>query len=120
MWWQRVSVHSQGLTACFSGPPVPYDNRHMYGVKYLEQLVQNVGKAGLLDVLFTWPLRNQFTVEMILITQRPLLHVLAFQVFNITIQSPTLEFCIKLKQNSLQGIYLYNYTLTDYKNHAQF
>ena len=69
--------------------PVPYDNRRMYGVKYLEQLGQNVGAsmAGLLDVLFTWPLRNQFTVEVILMNPKAFI-VQAFQVFNVTTQSP--------------------------------
>ncbi|XP_065911752.1 N-acylethanolamine-hydrolyzing acid amidase-like [Dysidea avara] len=69
--------------------PVPYDNRRMYGVKYLKQLGQNVGAsmAGLLDVLFTWPLRNQFTMEVILMNPKAYI-VQAFQVFNVTTQSP--------------------------------
>lgn len=46
---------------------------------------QNVAAsmAGLLDILFTWPLHNPFTVEVILMN--PLGNVLqAFQVFNTT------------------------------------
>ena len=68
---------------------MPYDNRRMYGVKYLKQLGQNVGAsmAGLLDVLFTWPLRNQFTMEVILMNPKAYI-VQAFQVFNVTTQSP--------------------------------
>ena len=67
----------------------PYDNRRMYGNKYMRQFGQNVAAsmAGLLDILFTWPLKNPFTAEVVLMN--PHGYVLqALQVFNVTEQSP--------------------------------
>ena len=67
----------------------PSDNRRMYGNKYMQQLGQNVGAsmAGLLDVLFTWPLNNPYTMELALMYPRG--YVLqAFQVFNVTKSPP--------------------------------
>lgn len=63
----------------------PYDNRRMYANRHIRQLGQNVAAsmAGLLDVLFTWPVKNPFTLETVLMNPRG--YVLqAFQVFNVT------------------------------------
>ena len=63
----------------------PYDNRRMYANKYLRRVGQNkaASMAGLLDFLFTWPMKNPFTLETILMYPRG--YVLqAFQVFNVT------------------------------------
>jgi len=63
----------------------------MYGNEYMREAGQNVAAsmAGLLDILFTWPLKNPFTMEVILMN--PLGYVLqAFQVFNATESSPFL------------------------------
>lgn len=67
----------------------PDDNRRMYGNKYMRQLGQNVAAsmAGLLDVLFTWPLRNPFTLEVVLMNPRGFV-LQAFQVFNVNESSP--------------------------------
>lgn len=51
----------------------------------MRQLGQNVAAsmAGLLDVLFAWPIRNAYTLETVLMYPRG--YVLqAFQVFNAT------------------------------------
>lgn len=67
----------------------PYDNRRMYGNKYMRQLGQSVAAsmAGLLNVLFSWPLNNPYTMELALMY--PHGYVLqAFQVFNVTKSSP--------------------------------
>ena len=55
----------------------------------MRQLGQNVAAsmAGLLDVLFTWPLRNPFTLEVVLMNPRGFV-LQAFQVFNVNESSP--------------------------------
>ena len=63
----------------------PFDNRRMYGNKYMRQLGQNVAAsmAGLLEVLFTWPIYNPYTMETVLMSPSGFV-LQAFQVFNVT------------------------------------